>query len=272
MNSSNTAPGRLDGKVVIVTGAGGHGVGGGVCEAVLAAGALLIVNDKTPEAIEAAIARFPDAVAAPGDITVESDVRNIIRTAVERFGAVDALVNNAGVGLASPAHQATEADFDRIYSINVKGLWLMTRAFVEHRLANSGGGAIVNVSSVHASKTQNGYALYAGTKGAVEGLTRGFATELGAHAIRCNAVAPGAVLDERVADRYGINVPDPAAWIREHSATHQTLDRAVGPRDVGEVAAFLLSEDAWAISGQTITVDAGLTTLLYDRRTTGDRG
>ncbi|MFZ4894994.1 SDR family NAD(P)-dependent oxidoreductase [Plantibacter sp. Mn2098] len=265
-----SAGGRLDGKVVIVTGAGGYGVGGGVAEAVQAAGALLVVNDTTADALDAAAARFPDAVLAPGDITRADDVEAIVHAGIDRHGRVDGLVNNAGIGLRTPAHLATEAEFDHLYAIDVKGLWLMTRAFVTHRIAVGGGGAIVKVSSVHGTHTQNRFGLYAGAKGAVEGLTRGFAAELGMHGIRCNAVAPGAVFDERVADRYGFDAADPVEAIHEHSATQQVLNRAVEPRDIGEVAAFLLSDAAWAVAGQTVRVDAGLSMLLYDRRSSGD--
>lgn len=265
-----SAGGRLDGRVVIVTGAGGYGVGGGVAEAVQAAGALLVVNDTTADALDAAAARFPNAVLAPGDITRADDVEAIVQAGIDRHGRVDGLVNNAGVGLRTPAHLATEAEFDHLYAIDVKGLWLMTRAFVTHRIAVGGSGAIVNVSSVHGTHTQNRFGLYAGAKGAVEGLTRGFAAELGMHGIRCNAVAPGAVFDERVADRYGFDAADPVEAIHEHSATQQVLNRAVEPRDIGEVAAFLLSDAAWAVAGQTVRVDAGLSMLLYDRRSSGD--
>lgn len=255
--------------VVVVTGAGGHGVGRGVCDALAAQGARLVLNDVDAPGLEAAAARYPQAIAVAADLRTPEGIDAILDAAIAHYGGADALVNNAGVGLSLPAHLADEADFDRLFSLNVRGMWLASRAFARHRIAHGGGGAIVNISSVHAQHTQNGYGIYAATKGAVEGLTRGMSVELGVHGIRCNAVAPGAVLDERFADRYGFE-GDAVGWIRRHAEEQQALARPVGPEDVGRVVAFLLSPDAWAIAGQVVTVDAGLTTLIYDRVFTGD--
>ncbi|MGX1932862.1 SDR family NAD(P)-dependent oxidoreductase [Microbacterium resistens] len=256
-------------RVVVVTGAGGYGVGSGVCEALAEQGARLVLNDIDPDGLRAAAMRHPDAATVVSDLCTPDGVDAVIDAGVTRFGRIDALVNNAGVGLALPAHLAGEADFDRLFSLNVRATWLASRAFARYRIAHGGGGAIVNVSSVHAQHTQNGYALYAATKGAVEGLTRGMAVELGPHGIRCNAVAPGAVLDERFADRYGF-AGDAVAHIRAHAVEQQAIPRPLGPDAVGWVAAFLTTPEAWGIAGQTITVDAGLSTLLYDRVFTGD--
>lgn len=255
--------------VVVVTGAGGHGVGRGVCDALAERGAQLVLNDVDPAGVEAAADRYPQAIAVASDLRAAEGIDSVLDAAIARYGRVDALVNNAGVGLALPAHLADEADFDRLFSLNVRGMWLASRAFARYRIAQGGGGAIVNVSSVHAQHTQNGYGIYAATKGAVEGLTRGMSVELGVHGIRCNAVAPGAVLDERFADRYGFE-GDPVEWIHRHAEEQQVIARPVGPADVGRVVAFLTSPEAWAVAGQTITVDAGLSTLLYDRIFTGD--
>jgi NAD(P)-dependent dehydrogenase (short-subunit alcohol dehydrogenase family) len=255
--------------VVVVTGAGGHGVGSGVCTALAERGARLVLNDVHRDGVEEAAARYPDAIAVAADLRTAEGVDAVLDAGIAAFGEIDALVNNAGIGLSLPAHLAEEADFDRLFSLNVRGMWLASRAFATHRIAQGGGGAIVNISSVHGQHTQNGYAIYAATKGAVEGLTRGMSVELGVHGIRCNAVAPGAVLDERFADRYGF-AGDPVAAIRNHAAEQQAIERAVGPADVGRVVAFLTSPEAWAVAGQTVTVDAGLSTLLYDRIFTGD--
>lgn len=256
-------------QVVIVTGAGGHGVGSGVCDALAERGARLVLNDVDERAVHAAAERYPDAIAVAADLRTAEGVTHVLDVAIAHYGEVDALVNNAGVGLSLPAHLAEEADFDRLFSLNIRGLWLASRAFAQHRIERGGGGAIVNISSVHGQHTQSGYAIYAATKGAVEGLTRGMSTELGTHGIRCNAVAPGAVLDERFVDSYGLG-DDGIGWIRRHASEQQVIDRTVGPADVGRVVSFLLSPDAWAIAGQTVTVDAGLSTLLYDRVFTGD--
>jgi NAD(P)-dependent dehydrogenase (short-subunit alcohol dehydrogenase family) len=254
---------------VLVTGAGGGAVGAGLCAALDRAGATLVLNDIDPDAVAAAAGRYHRAHGVAGDIANPAHVESIIDEAVERFGTVDTLVNNAGIGFGTPAHLASEEDFDRLYAVDVKGPWLMTRGFARHRIERGGGGSIVNISSIHAVRTQNGRSLYAGAKAAVEGLTRGFAIELGIHGIRCNFIAHGAVLDESRAHDYGVG-DDPVGWVREHTRTRQVIDRPVLPIDIGEVAAFLASDAAWAIAGQTITVDAGLGLLLYDRAFTHD--
>ncbi|WP_368498152.1 SDR family NAD(P)-dependent oxidoreductase [Herbiconiux sp. A18JL235] len=260
---------HLSGRTVLVTGAGGGAVGSGICDALDRAGARLVVNDVDADAARQAASRYDGAFAVEGDISTATDAARIVATAVERSGSIDALVNNAGVNFGTAAHLASEEVFDRLYAVDVKGLWLMSRSFAQHRIALGGGGSILNISSIHAARTQNGFALYAGAKAAVEGLTRGFAVELGRYRIRCNGLAPGAVLDEAKAHDYGVG-DDPVGWVREHTRTRQVIDRAVLPVDIGEVAAFLVSDQAWAVAGQTITVDAGLGLLLYDRAFTGD--
>lgn len=258
------------GPVVVVTGAAGEGVGRGVCDALHETGTRLVLVDINHNRLQRASERYPKSLAVPADVRQGVDIAAVFKTAVEHFGRVDALVNSAGVGLAQKAHESSEADFDRLFDLNVRGLWLATRAFARHCIHRGGGGAVVNISSVHAQHTQSGYALYAATKSAVEGLTRGLSTELGPYDIRCNAVAPGAVLEERLAHTYGLPVNDPIAWILRHAQTQQVLSAPVAAIDVGRVVAFLASPASWAISGQTLTVDAGLSTLLYDRTQTGD--
>jgi NAD(P)-dependent dehydrogenase (short-subunit alcohol dehydrogenase family) len=149
--------------------------------------------------------------------------------------------------------------------VDVRGPWLMARAFVRHLRNADRVGSIVNISSVHAHSTMHRYALYATAKAAVEGMTRGMAVELGPLGIRCNAVAPGYVDSAQNAGLLRTLTDDPAGWVERHTHRDQALPRLVQPADCGNAVAFLLSDAALCITGQTLAVDAGLTAMLYRR-------
>ena len=187
----------LSEQTVLVTGGAGKGVGGGVCEAIAASGARLLINDVRADEAEVAAQSYPNAFAVPGDISDPDEVKRLFTTIKKEYGLVQGLVNNAGVGLTKPFREATVPEFERIYGINVQGLWMMSRAFVEQLVAARAFGCIVNVSSIHAKSTADHYALYASTKAAIEGLTRGMAVELGQVGVRCNAIGPGYVHAEQ---------------------------------------------------------------------------
>lgn len=255
----------LQGKTVLVTGGTGIGVGAGVCQAVVAAGGRLIINGRNRERLDAAVARYPGAVGALGDIRDARQVDELFRFAGEECGVVDGLVNNAGVGLSRLAHETEEAEFDDLYEVDLRASWLMARAFIRRLLAAGRGGSIVNVSSVHAHATMPRYALYAGAKAGVEGLTRGLAYEYGANGIRCNAIAPGYVHAEQNYELIRSWSDDPKGWVEEHTMYHQALQQEITPEDCGDLAVFLLSDSSRCITGQTIRIDAGMTAMLYNR-------
>lgn len=254
---------------LVAGGAGKRGVASGLCAALTQAGYRLVIVDVDESGVADAVARFPGSHGIVADLTRDADVSGLVLEADAVFGRIDALVNNAGTGLDRCSHEAELADFDRLFALNVRALWALSVEYARYTIARRRSGAIVNISSVHGSKTQPGYAIYAATKAAVEGLTRGLAVELGPFGIRCTAVAPGAVLDVAHADEYALQTDDPLAWIDDHARFHQVIPRVLAPVDIGRVVAFLLSEAAWPITGQTVTTDAGLSLLLYDRHFTG---
>ncbi len=174
------------------------------------------------------------------------------------------LVNNAGVGLNKPAHLASESEFDNLYSVDIRGLWLMSKFFVNQLISNNITGNIVNVSSVHSHSTTHGYALYASAKSAVDSLTRGMAVELGQHNIRINSLAPGYVHAEQNFDLISAWTDDPKAWVANHSENQQALQHCISNQDCGQVAAFLLSSMSCSVTGQTMYVDNGTTSMLYN--------
>lgn len=248
----------LAGHTVLVTGATGPRVAAGICAALHAAGARLVVNDLDAAAVDRTLARYPGSVGAVGDVAKAADADRIVATAVEHCGALTGLVNNAGVGLRRPFFEATEAEFDRVVDVDLRGVWLTSRAFARHAIERGRGGAIVNVSSVHAAGTVDRYGVYAGAKAGVEGLTRGCAADLGPYDIRCNAVAPGYVPGEHA---------ESTAWQESHTRDEQLLHRVVQGVDCGWAVAFLLSELSRCITGQVLRVDAGLTARLYNAPT-----
>lgn len=262
----------LVGRTVLVTGATGVGVGAGICQAVHAAGGRLVLNGLSERDLAPVLDRYPGAVGVVGDVSKPEDAERIVRTAAERCGPVTALVNNAGVGLVEPFHHASDEQFDRIFDVDVRGLWLVSRAFTRQLTELGLPGAIVNVSSVHGRATMDRYSIYAAAKAAVDGLTRGCAIELGKHGVRCNAIAPGYVHSEQNVHLLGQISPDPAGWVEHHRLAEQPLQRFIEPVDCGWAAVFLLSELSRCVTGQTLYVDAGLTARLYISTATHDPG
>lgn len=255
----------LSNQKILVTGGGGVGVGAGVCQALSQFGAQLIINDIDGEKAERAADKYPNAWACPADISQMTEVKKMFAQIEVEVGPITGLVNNAGIGLSKPVYEVTEQEFDRLYSIDIRAVWLVSKYFVRQLLHHDLTGNIVNVSSVHAYATQSGYSIYASAKSAVEGFTRGLANELGKHFIRCNAIAPGMVYAEQNYDLIKTWSKDPKKWERDYVKNYQTMPRLIQPVDCGNVVAFLLSDLSQAITGQTIYVDAGKTVMLFNR-------
>jgi NAD(P)-dependent dehydrogenase (short-subunit alcohol dehydrogenase family) len=255
----------LNDRTYLVTGAAGDGVGAGVCRAIRAAGGNLVVNDIDVAGGQAAAERYGAILTTPGDVG-SPEVVSTAFAAIEAQGLVlDGIVNNAGIGLRRYAHDATPEEFDRLFAVDLRGVWLVSRAFAHHAMRRGAGGTIVNVASVHAIATARRFAAYAAMKAAVAGLTRGMAVELGEAGIRCNAVAPGFVESSESRSSIATWSDDPARWIDDHRTNHQALDMAIEPEDCGRVVAFFLSDASRAVTGQVLAVDAGLTAMLYEK-------
>ena len=255
----------LSQQTILVTGAGGTGVGAGICKVLNDCGATLIINDSSPTKVAAAIACYPGAVGYVADISSHTDVIELFSKISTEIGPINGLVNNAGVGLNKEAHQAELAEFDQLYAVDVRGLWMMSKAFIAQLHHHQISGNIVNISSVHAHATTAGYAIYASAKAAVEVLTKGMAIELGKDNIRINSIAPGYVHSEQNFDLISNWTDDPQQWVDQHTINQQALHHQVSNVDVGWSAAFLLSDFSRSVTGQTIKVDNGMTTMLYNR-------
>lgn len=258
----------LEGKKILVTGGGGEGVGGGVCLALDEFGATIVLNEITIEKAEAAARKYKNAIPVGADIGNSQQVDHMFDIIARDIGVIDGLVNNAGVGLSKVAHEASEQEFDRLYDIDIKGVWQVSKGFVNQLLTHRKPGSIVNISSVNALATMSRYAIYASAKAAVEGLTMGMSVELGIHGIRINAIGPGLVPAEQNYDLVRTWTDDPEKWLREFPKDQQAIPEDIKPIECGYVVAFLLSNLSSAITGQTLYVDKGTTSLIFNRSCT----
>jgi NAD(P)-dependent dehydrogenase (short-subunit alcohol dehydrogenase family) len=255
----------LKGKKILVTGGGGEGVGGGVCQVLDRLGATILLNEINLEKATEAASRYSNAIPLGADISDNNQVSSMFSTIADEIGVVDGLVNNAGVGLSKLAHEASEAEFNHVFDIDIKGVWRISKAFVRQLLKHETIGSIVNISSINARATMSRYAIYASAKSAVEGLTMGMAVELGVYKIRVNAIGPGLVKAEQNYQLVKTWSDDPEKWIKEFPMDQQAIPEDISAIEIGNVASFLLSDLASGITGQTLYVDKGTTSLIFNR-------
>lgn len=247
---------RLQGKVALVTG-GGSGIGRAAAVRFAREGASVVAAGRREsellETVKVVSSSGGRALAVVADISKGADVIGLIDQTLKTFGRIDAAFNNAGVeGVFGPAHLMSEEDFDRVIGINLKGTWLAVRHQVAAMLRQGGGGAIVNTSSWLAHGALAGSSAYSASKGALDALIRAIALEVAESGIRINNVNPG-IIDTPMMRRF---VDDESAkpW-----AAFTPMKRLGTPRDVGDVAVWLCSDDARFVTGQSLLVDGGFT-------------
>jgi glucose 1-dehydrogenase/3-oxoacyl-[acyl-carrier protein] reductase len=251
--------GRLDGRAALVTGAR-RGIGRGCALALVAEGASVALNDiEGTDQLAAVAAEVRElggrAVCTLGDVTKRADVERMVGETVAAFGSIDILVNNAGVESIVPLLDLTEEEWERVTHTNLKGEWLCAQAAARRMIAQGAGGAIVNIGSVQAGMVMPGRTHYAPAKRAVEALTANLAVELAEHGIRVNCVHPGLI------------ETDMTAWVMDDPTVLPTvldriaLRRAGQPTEIGSVVAFLASDAASYVTGQSLYVDGGFRIL-----------
>ena len=250
-------PGRLSGKVAIVTGAGsrGPGLGNGKATAILFAreGARVLCVDQAKERAQETVglirAEGGEAEACAADVTRAAECRAMVGAAAERWGGLDVLHNNVGIESRYDLLETTEEEWDRVMAVDLKSMLLATQAAVPAMIGR-GGGSVVCVSSV-AGLRGHGLTAYAAAKAGVIGFVRSVAVQLGPKGIRVNAIAPGRVWTPMV-ESLG-----PEA--RERRRQSSPLGTEGAGWDVGWGAVYLASDEARWVTGQTLVIDAGLT-------------
>jgi NAD(P)-dependent dehydrogenase (short-subunit alcohol dehydrogenase family) len=245
-------------RTVVVTGAA-RGLGRAMAERFAATGWQLVITDRDGDGLERAATEL-DAHASgrlhaiTGDLTESAGVRGVVDGAVEAFGGVDVLVNNAGLAPVIPFFDTDAEQLRELLSVNVEAVFHLTQLVARQMIAQGRGGRIIMLGSANAVVGVNGTAAYTASKGAVTALARELAVELGPHGILCNVIAPGTVLTPRV------------RAMLDEEAIRRRLDRIPGERfatedDVAEATLFLASEAAGAINGQTLVIDGGFSIL-----------
>jgi glucose 1-dehydrogenase len=260
----------LKGKNVLVTG-GTSGIGQAIAVRFAEHGANVAINylrrpeeaAETEDQVHACVMRVRQEgvrdVLVGADVSNEDEVARMVAETARELGGIDVLVNNAGIQVSRPSHELSSADFDKVLAVNLRGAFLCAREAIKHFLAEDKPGSIVNITSVHQLIPKPNYLGYSVSKGGMMNLTRTLALEYASQGIRVNAVGPGATV-----------TPINRAWIddpvkREMVTSHIPIPRAGEADEMAGVVAFLASDDARYITGQTIYVDGGLT-LFADFR------
>ncbi|MFJ4173209.1 SDR family NAD(P)-dependent oxidoreductase [Microbacterium sp. NPDC089696] len=253
---SERAPQALTEKIAIITG-GGKGIGRGIVDRFLAAGARVAIAQRSP--LDDHLAAHDDVLAIAADLADPDVLPEVVARTVERFGGLDVVVNNAGIMFERDLDDLTLDDWQRMMALNVTTPVFLAKAALPHLRAR-GGGAIVNIGSTEGLFSNPGHIAYSASKGAIHGLTRAMAVDLGADGIRINAIAPGWIssdLSDTYLESFGDVETANARLLNLHPA-----GRIGRPTDVGDLAVFLAGDGAGFLTGETIVLDGGRTVKL----------
>ncbi len=245
---------KLSGKVAIVTGAS-KGIGAAVAKSLAASGASVIVNyasskEGAQKVVDSITAAGGKALAVKGDVSKAAEARAVVEAAIQNYGRLDVLVNNAGVYDMKPLEEITEEHFHTIFNINVLGLLLISKEAAKHL---GPGGSIVNIGSAVSRIAPPGSAVYTATKSAVDGITGVLSRELGPKGVRVNSINPGMVETEGAHTAGFIG-----SSFQDQLVAQTPLGRIGQPQDIASIATFLATDDAGWLTGQRIIASGGM--------------
>jgi NAD(P)-dependent dehydrogenase (short-subunit alcohol dehydrogenase family) len=259
----------LEGKVAVVTGGGGSGIGHGISLVLAMQGARVIILEIDIDAAEETRGQIESrggkATVIRADVSRSDNVRRAIDMVIEDYKHLDVLVNNAGIGLTRPVAEASEEEFDQLASTDLRGMWLCCKYAIAH-MRRQNQGSIINIASVHSRATLPQFGLYAAIKAGVAGLSRGIAVQYGQEGIRANTVSPGLVDGKQTRNIVAQLSGDVQGYLNDVVRSEQALPQLIQPEDVGKLVAFLASDDARMITGADIPVDGGMWAQLTSRR------
>jgi 3-oxoacyl-[acyl-carrier protein] reductase len=246
---------KLAGKVAVVTGAS-KGIGASIALHLAAEGAAVVVNyasskDGADRVVAEIVRKGGKAIAVLANVAKQADIQRLFSEAKKAYGKLDILVNNAGIYEFEPLENVTAEHFHKMFDLNVLGLLLASQEAVKQ--FGSGGGAIINISSVAATAALPGTSVYSATKAAVDAVTKSLAKELGPRKIRVNSINPGMVETEGVRSA-GIADSD----FRKQMEAQTPLGRIGQPQDIAPAAVFLASADSAWVTGETLYISGGL--------------
>lgn len=254
---------RLKGNVAIVTGAG-KGIGRGIADVFAREGAAVVIatqGEKSgKEAEQEVMEQGGDAFFVRTDVSLEESVRSMVDEVMKRYGRIDTLVNNAGITLFKPLHEATVDDWERIINVDLRGVFLCSK-YVSMEMKKLQKGSIINISSNHAVSTLPDSEIYAAAKSGVNGMTRSMALSLGKYGIRVNALCPGFT-----------NTPHYQSWLHEFDHPEKVDEevknlhatgRISNPEDIAKMAVYLASDESEMMTGAELILDGGLSARLY---------
>ena len=254
-----------NGHIAIVTGAA-SGIGHGIAECFAEAGAEVVIadiNEKLGKGVTAELQqRYGKGIFTRTDVSKAEDCKSLIDQTLSAHGQIDTLVNNAGVNFVKPTLEMDEADWDRVVNVDLKGTFLCSRYALEAMVARRSGN-IINIASVHTVATLPAAAPHAAAKGGVDMMTRSMAIEFAPYGIRVNAVSPG-LTDTQIWNDIQDAAED-AQLAPQHWMDNIPLGRVQAPREVGNVALFLASEQSSYVTGANIFTDGGMTAQLINR-------
>jgi len=247
---------QLAGKVALVTG-GGKGIGRGIVRRFLEEGAKVVIAQRGT--LEKGLGQNPNVAFCQADLSDRAKLKSIVDFTVDRFDGLDILVNNAGVMFERSLGEMTEDEWDTMMAVNLDAPVLLSK-YALPEMRKRGGGAIVNIGSIEGLAANPMHAAYCASKGAIHGLTKALAVDLGQFNIRCNAIAPGWIRSDLSEDY--INSQENPAAARQGLIKMHPVGRTGEPENIGDTAVFLAGDRAGFLTGQVIVVDGGRTAKL----------